>query len=172
MWKLNRIFAVGVGLAIVVFGIAADQEAGKKPVRTALHDWRGAVAMQNARSEACAAALPDGRILVTGGSGAEGALTTVEIIQEDGTFSIASPMLNPRQDHSCMALADGIMLVAGGRTNGDGVTNSAELYDPATDRWINAGPMSSARHGATASMLKDGRVLMGDPKTPEQNHEE
>ena len=48
------------------------------------------------------------------------------------------------------------MLVAGGFAFG----REAEIFDPATGRWIPAPPMSEMRQAPTATALKDGRVLL------------
>jgi WD40 repeat protein len=59
-------------------------------------------------------------------------------------------------------LADGRVLVTGGR-NGSvtpGSLSSAEIYDPATGQWTKTGPMARAHSGHTATLLKDGRVLI------------
>jgi hypothetical protein len=53
-------------------------------------------------------------------------------------------------------LGDGRVLVAGGGA----YTPSAELYDPATNRWTPTGSMSVDRYDFTATLLRDGRVLV------------
>jgi hypothetical protein len=62
-------------------------------------------------------------------------------------------------------LPDGRVLVAGGGFpfypyQGFPCEASAELYDPGADRWTRAGNMSDCRFGHTASLLRDGRVLL------------
>jgi Kelch motif protein/galactose oxidase-like protein len=59
-------------------------------------------------------------------------------------------------------LADGRVLVAGGEVEGDGRTssNAADLYDPSTDRWSKTGSMLYPRHGHSATLLADRRVLV------------
>ena len=45
---------------------------------------------------------------------------------------------------------------------------SAEVYDPATDPLTQVGDLRQARSGATATLLRDGRVLVaGSSERPE-----
>ncbi len=59
-------------------------------------------------------------------------------------------------------LTDGRVLVAGGETAGSGGSSSraADLYDPATGQWAPTGNMLYPRHGHSATLLADGRVLV------------
>jgi hypothetical protein len=54
------------------------------------------------------------------------------------------------------------VLVAGGTTDGgtDGVLASAELYDPASGSWTATATMIEARIGHTATLLREGTVLI------------
>jgi Ca2+-binding RTX toxin-like protein len=61
------------------------------------------------------------------------------------------------------------VLVAGGRTcdqpppatcNFTFVTNTAEIYDPATGQWTLTGSISAPRHTTASVVLLDGRVLV------------
>jgi N-acetylneuraminic acid mutarotase len=65
-----------------------------------------------------------------------------------------------RFNHTATILANGQVLVAGGQDAGTSYLASAELYDPAANRWTSAGSMSRARAGHTATLLTDGRVLV------------
>ena len=135
---------------------AADLPAAQ---RSAPSHWAAGPSLLIARAGSCSAQLPDGRSVVTGGAGADGALASVEVLGLQGRFTAASPMLNARQDHLCVALATGMVLAAGG-TGPGGDTNAAELYNPVTDTWTAVGGMTAARVHATATLLKDGRVLI------------
>src|SRR5712671_6969564 len=76
--------------------------------------WVALNAMKAARTGACAAPLPDGRVLVTGGSDAAGALESAEILDGTGQFSGVAAMSSSRSGHTCSTLDDGRVLVAGG----------------------------------------------------------
>jgi N-acetylneuraminic acid mutarotase len=73
---------------------------------------------------------------------------------------LAAPLSRARFNHTATILANGQVLVAGGQDGGTSYLASAELYDPATNRWTSAGSLSRARAGHTATLLTDGRVLV------------
>ena len=81
----------------------------------------------------------------------------------NGVFSTTGSMVVDRTDGATSTLlADGRVLVTGG-TNGavaPGSFSSAEIYDPAAGHWTLTGSMTSAHAGQTATLLKDGRVLI------------
>jgi N-acetylneuraminic acid mutarotase len=54
-----------------------------------------------------------------------------------------------------------MVLVAGGATlDIPYVTESAELYDPASGTWTITGSLNTKRNGHTATLLQDGMVLV------------
>jgi N-acetylneuraminic acid mutarotase len=64
---------------------------------------------------------------------------------------------------SAALLADGRVLVAGGVYADEErfeARASAELFDPETGAWSKTRPMNTARYGARAVTLQDGRVLV------------
>ena len=85
--------------------------------------------------------------------------------QRMGTWTPTGPMIEERYGHTATLLTDGRVLVAGGvlvpADGSEGVTlASAELFDPATGTWEATGPMDDARHGHTATLLRNGLVLV------------
>ena len=68
-------------------------------------------------------------------------------------------MYDGRSGHLSVLLNDGRVMVIGG--SGDlQILASAEIYDPATGEWVQAGEMSTERLLHAATTLMDGRVLV------------
>ncbi len=119
--------------------------------------WRATGPLSSVRAGAASALLPDGGLLVTGGAGPEGAVSTTEVLGSSNAFSPAASMITARSDHGAVPLSDGGVLVVGGR-NADGALASAEIYY--AGEWFPAGDLTDARWGHTATLLADGRVLI------------
>jgi WD40 repeat protein len=127
--------------------------------------WSATGTLNFARSSHMAVRLSNGKVLVLGGNnGYRLPITTAEIYDpETETWSVAS---QPRVVHANAAatlLADGRVLVTGGGDGGccvSGIRDSAELYDPASDSWSQAGTMNFRRAYHTATLLPSGKVLV------------
>jgi hypothetical protein len=138
--------------------------------------FAAAPSMRDARTDHTATVLPNGEILVAGGEGPSGrALASAELYDPaSGKFSaLTAKMGTARADHTatlisgCNCLSDGKVLIAGGSSAAASLGStlrSAELFDPATGRFIPTGSMKStrARHSATliASGPLAGNVLI------------
>jgi N-acetylneuraminic acid mutarotase len=127
--------------------------------------WSRLASMSAPRSEASATVLADGRVLVMGGRSEAGGLplATAEVYDPaTNAWTAAAPMATPRQIPFAILLPTGRVLVVGG--NGGSLPlqplATAELYDPASNSWSEAGSMSIARSGGAATLLPDGRVLV------------
>jgi ribosome modulation factor len=124
---------------------------------------RTAGPMRHSREFFTTALLPNGDVLIAGGDDAVAALSTAELYDpKSGTFSLTGSMTTARSAHTATLLSDGRVLLAGGRSNMSGpVLKTAELYDPKSGTFSpTTGSMTDAREGHTATLLRDGRVLV------------
>ncbi len=121
-------------------------------------------AMSDARQGHTATLLPDGTVLIAGGSkniGFRSELASAEIYDPgSGTFRATASMATPREGHSATLLRDGRVLIAGGSPNGVTTTTSAEMYDYRTGRFTVIAPMGVPRETHSATLLKNGTVLI------------
>lgn len=125
--------------------------------------------LRTGRTHHQAVRLADGRVLVCGGWVADGDARVVEIIDgQSGTVSISGPLNTPRTFHAALALPDGRVLVSGGLAGllgldaqGRQVSDTAELWEPATGRFRRVVQrMGVGRAAHSMSLLADGRVLI------------
>lgn len=105
--------------------------------------------------------LPDGRVLLTGGTDNNtNYLASAELYDPTtGTFNATGSLSDARVDHTATLLPNGKVLVVGGHFV-DRLLASAELYDPATGRFTHAGQLVTGRYGHIATILKNGKVLI------------
>jgi C-terminal processing protease CtpA/Prc/N-acetylneuraminic acid mutarotase len=126
--------------------------------------WSSAARMLTLRASPTVTLLPDGTVLVTGGTNNLTAFATVERYNPaTDTWTSAAPMVAARTNHTATLLDNGKVLVVGGYPGPVGdqpPLASAELYDPATNSWSIAGALATARHAHTATRLPSGKVLV------------
>jgi hypothetical protein len=80
-----------------------------------------------------------------------------------GSISEISSMHIARASHSATLLPNGKILIAGGFSGSGGESNpypSAELFDPKSSTFESIANMSIGRSGHTATLLKNGKVLI------------
>ena len=73
-------------------------------------------------------------------------------------FSVGPALSDFRTEHTATVLDDGGVLVVGGY--GRELFASAELLEPGSASFRDAGTLRSGRFGHTATLLRDGRVLI------------
>ena len=164
--------AVVVALLIAIGLVVQSPNVGPPPVpgpsNNATPDsaadaagWTVTADMIDARSGHTATLLPDGMVLVVGGSGPNGALASAELYDPaSGSWTTTGSLIAARFWHTATLLRDGKVLVTGGGARLD-VWYSAELYDPVSGTWTSTANMSDSRWGGhTATLLRDGKVLV------------
>jgi hypothetical protein len=124
--------------------------------------WEPTSPMSVARRNHTATLLPDGTVLVIGGSDGAGALqSTAETYDPaSGTWSQVDAMTVARAYHSATLLPDGRVLVAGGSDQDWAHSASSELFDPVTGRWATVSSMAQPRRQHSATLLPTGHVLV------------
>ena len=76
-----------------------------------------------------------------------------------GAWLTVTSMTTARVWQSATPLVDGRILVVGGENSSQQLSNTAEVFDPATNSWTSTQPMSRARMQLNIALLDDGRVL-------------
>lgn len=141
------------------------------PTSSAAAIWQlSAAPLSVARTGHAATMLKDGKVLVAGGVGSgpsATALNSVELYDPaTRSWKVVAPMSTGSTEHTATLLDNGTVLVVGGYNNGDpkrdpvAALNTAELYDPAKNTWSPVGTLPGGRAFHTATLLKDGSVLV------------
>jgi uncharacterized protein YjdB len=113
--------------------------------------------------------LGDGRVLVTGGSGAYASgsgLSSGEIYTPVtggyGTFAATASLPLGVFNHTATLLPSGSVLIAGGQLDYTtaNATNQAEVYDPIAGTFAPAAGLTIPRQQHTATLLQSGLVLI------------
>jgi hypothetical protein len=140
--------------------------------------WKIGRPMSMARAGHTATLLDDGRVLVAGGFGPavvrslpegtsaiEPQLASTELFDpRKGRWHKTGSMAVTRAMHAATLLADGSVLVAQGVLGAQPADGTVEIYRPDTGAWHLGGKLTSnLGGGATASRLRDGRVLVVYP---------
>jgi uncharacterized delta-60 repeat protein len=162
------------GKVLVAGGVHATKDPQGVLASAELYDpsngsWTATGKMPTPRQFHTATLLPDGKVLVAGGTGSNNttgsnsALASAELYDpSNGSWTATGSMVTPRMFHTATLLPDGKVLVAGG--TGNNVTGkplaSAELYDPKSGSWTATGSMPTPRMFHTATLLRDGKVLV------------
>ena len=97
--------------------------------------------------------LPNGKVLVAGGTGISSVLTSAELYNPaTGTWTNTGSLGTAQSGHTATLLPNGKVLVVRG--------TNAEVYNPATGTWSTAGSPVAPHSGHTATLLASGKVLL------------
>ena len=159
------------GKVLVVGGMRAVMDdftiAGAEIYDPAAGTWTAA-GSSTARQVHSAIALPSGEVMVIGGLDGVSISVTDVFDPRTGVWKILEPLHIARGFATATLLGNGRVLVAGGMDADFHLpaescctdVATAELYDVGTGRWLAAGNLQTARHGHSATLLQDGRVLV------------
>jgi N-acetylneuraminic acid mutarotase len=110
-------------------------------------------------------ALQDGRVLADGGiDGSNSVSVTALYDPTQNSWSTTGSQAHAGYYAASGVLANGEVLVTGGSVlQGSGVLtalNTADLFNPASNTWTAAAPMSTTRQQHTATVLQSGQLLV------------
>jgi galactose oxidase-like protein/Kelch motif protein len=122
--------------------------------------WTATGSLRKGRFLFAAVLLPDGKVLVAGGSQSTSvAIASAEIYDPiTRTWSATGRLSEARAFHTLTLLGNGKVLAAGG-SGLKHALRSCELYDPVTGIWTRTADLHNERSAHTATLLADGEVL-------------
>jgi hypothetical protein len=123
--------------------------------------------LSTSRANETATLLPNGEVLIAGGAVDTNNTATSWTASTDlynpanDSITAGPPMTVPREGASAVLLPNGLVLIAGGRDM-TGVSNEADLFNPANGGSITAiaSLMSSPRYDCAAVLLPNGNVFI------------
>jgi hypothetical protein len=148
------------GRVLVVGGITDGRVPNTETRIAELYDpqsrtWRMTQPLVTARWLHTATLLPDGRVLVAGGTARRTASEIFDPVTEKWS-SAGGP--GAGFGHTATLLEDGRVLIAGGLWT-DGSLSGNVVFDAATGAWSPTAAPRIARFNHTATLMADGRVL-------------
>jgi hypothetical protein len=158
---------LGNGDLLIAGGNDSDGPSGiasAELYRADMQTFETLPSMHEARFAHSATLLNDGRVLLAGGRGAT--VTAASEIYDPRTrkFTVAGDLNVARYKHTAALLPDGRVLLAGGSDARDwnGTTNTAEIYDPRTQKFTPTSPLAEARFKLPdeAAVLSSGLILV------------
>ena len=162
----SPVLAAGLAAGFLILAIGLVIWRAVQPITASpMGSWSAAAPMTTGRSSHTATLLPNGKILVAGGVQPTRVLSDAELYDPTArTWQPAGALISARFGHTATLLGNGKVLVVGGSTEPPGqkpaALDSAELYDPSTNRWSSVASMKVARAFHTATLLPDGSVLV------------
>lgn len=167
--KVARVFHAATllpsGRVLVTGGNASSVLASTEIYDPTSNQWVAGGSLLVPRSGHRAILLPTGKVLIVGNSANQYGSTfyaDAELYDPlTNTSASAGALATARADPAVVALPSGKVLVAGGVACAAGACTvpNAELYDPASNSWNDAGAFVSARYRMSLIALPSGKVL-------------
>jgi hypothetical protein len=145
----------------VLVGFAFWISAAPQTASAQVGSWVPTGNLNTNRTSHSATLLPNGKVLVAGGTNNGAYLTSCELYDPaTGTWSNTGSLSVARRFHYALLLSDGNVLVVGGLGPNLAEILSCELYDPLTGVWSAVGSLAiSPQQVASVTFLTNGKVL-------------
>lgn len=122
-------------------------------------EWASIAPMNIGRTDHSSVVLDDGRVLVVGGLGDAGTLSSTEIYDPElDEWVITADTIHPRRDSILVKLNDGRVIAAGGQQAQ--TVSTSEIYDPEVDVWTELPDLNVGRQSGMGVALDDGRLFV------------
>lgn len=145
------------GTVLVVGGYGEDETKLATTERYS-DGWITVTRMPEGRAEHTATRLPNDNVVVIGGGG----LAALTFDPEAAEWTSAGTASTDRYGHAALYV-DGVVLAIGGASTplpAEEALNSVESFDPPNGPFTTLPPMRFGRHGHTATLLANERVLV------------
>ncbi len=152
--SLTLLVLLTIGLIAARLHSASELEI--KTVATTAAPLVAGKALPATRVQHTATLLPNGKLLVAGGSsnGSDAGATNNAFLYDPktGDWTETGALKFARKGHFAVLLQNGRVLVAGGKS-GNSFLSTAEIYDPVSGAWTQTGSMTKVRHRSAAASL-------------------
>jgi uncharacterized protein (TIGR03382 family) len=157
--KSGRVLVTGGCSGGAPSGCTADVDIYDPSTNT----WSAAASMAFTRAWHAAASLPNGKVLVAGGTGADttGFRSTAELYDPTtDSWAALPPMPGRRNLTTWGVLPTGKVLLAGGESTANVSMSSALLFDPTKESWSTLPSLEGARFFHAIAPLPGGAFLV------------
>lgn len=160
--RTNRTLTLMPDGKVLAVGYAQGSGTNAEIYDPATNAWSAAASLHHTRSDPAATLLPNGMVLISGGSipGANAPELTSEIFDPaTGTWSDAGAMVHGSWASSTVLRANGTVFATGGALPFPQTFLTTEVFDPATGSWTLEASMKRPRQSLTSIVLPTGQVL-------------